>query len=100
LVSFVGVASLDDGGLFVEAVSFDVDDVDDVDDPGDPGESEAAGSAQAVPGLLATAAPMPKATASAPTRPMKAAHPPLIGDVIDRPLDASSRGIDIEAHFL
>jgi hypothetical protein len=103
LVSFVGEVSpdvgppslvSDDEGLFVEAVSFDVDDVD------APDESEAFGSAQAIPGLLATAAPMPKATASAPTRPTKAAHPRLMGGVIGRLLDGSSRGIDIEAHFL
>jgi len=43
------------------------------DAPTSPAESEESGeapSAQAVPGVLATAIPIPSATASAPTRPM------------------------------
>lgn len=71
--------------------------------PASDDESDPPVSATASPGLLATAAPIPRATASAPTRPMDVADD---GACRRRPivtgngLHQSSRGIDIEAHLL
>ena len=75
------------------AVVEDVDDESDLDDDAVDDrvdEPEPPGSASAIPGLLAAAAPTPSATARAPMRPTYFAQPPVI-DVLLRRADAARR---------
>jgi len=83
-----------------EAEDFEDCETPDEDDDVVADEADSSSSAHATPGLLATAAPIPSATAKVPTRPMNRAQPSSVGSVSGRRRDRSSRVIDIEAHFL
>jgi hypothetical protein len=101
-----GWSDVDDRGVegepFVDGDSFVVSELVDA-DPASDDESDPPVSATAMPGLLATAAPIPRATASAPTRPINLADDDTCrrrSRVTGDGLHESSRGIDIEAHLL
>ena len=57
-------------------------------------EPESDGSASATPGVFATAAPTPSATASAPTRPMYFAVPMMISSPVGGDADGPSSSTD------
>jgi hypothetical protein len=96
-VPLVSVPDVEGGDSFVVAEPVDASE-----EPVSDDESDPPASATAMPGLFATAAPIPRATASAPTRPTNLAgdgacrRRPITGNGVHE----SSRGVDIEAHLL
>jgi hypothetical protein len=96
-VPLVSVPDAEGGDSFVVAEPVDASE-----EPVSDDESDPPVSATAMPGLFAIAAPIPRATASAPTRPMNLAadgacrRRPITGNGVHE----SSRGVDIEAHLL
>jgi hypothetical protein len=86
-----------DGEPFVAPESADASE-----GPASDDESDPVVSAAAIPGLFATAAPIPRATANPPTRPMNLAEDEACRRrcrATGRGVHESSRGIDIEAHL-
>jgi hypothetical protein len=103
-VPLLSVSDADGGdvedGPFVDGESFVAPEPADAsDEPASDDESEPSVSAAAMPGLLAMAAPMPRATANPPTRPMNLADDVRRVPFAGGGLLESSPGIDIEAHL-